>query len=145
MATRDKKVVPLKTKKKTAKKTRRPQSRARVVAKNPGRPRAKFDKERVAYLASIGCSVEEIAHAEGIGKRTLERHALPEINQGRAEMKVRLRMWQLQQAKAGNPTMLIWLGKNTLGQTDKVETSHSFGNSLRDALTEDDDFYPVDE
>jgi hypothetical protein len=35
-----------------------------------------------------------------------------------------LRRWQIEAARKGNPTMLVWLGKQLLGQTDKIETTN---------------------
>lgn len=37
--------------------------------------------------------------------------------------KISLRRKQLQTALAGNPALLIWLGKNLLKQSDKVEVT----------------------
>ena len=34
-----------------------------------------------------------------------------------------LRRMQFEKAQTGNTTMLIWLGKQMLGQKDKIETS----------------------
>jgi len=39
--------------------------------------------------------------------------------------KMALRRKQMEIAMEGNITMLIWLGKQSLGQTDKQETTHS--------------------
>ena len=36
-------------------------------------------------------------------------------------MKLSLRHWQMNAAKSGNVQMLIWLGKQYLGQRDAVE------------------------
>jgi len=41
--------------------------------------------------------------------------------QKRAKGQVLLREWQMNQAKKGNISMLIWLGKQYLGQTDKAD------------------------
>lgn len=36
-------------------------------------------------------------------------------------MKKSLRRWQLEAAEKGNPTMLIWLGKQVLKQSDQQQ------------------------
>jgi hypothetical protein len=39
-----------------------------------------------------------------------------------------LRRMQWDAARQGNPTMLVWLGKQYLGQSDKVESSNTNRN-----------------
>jgi len=46
-----------------------------------------------------------------------------------------LKRKQVEVALAGNTTMLIWLGKQYLDQSDKVDNTHSFGDSLKSILT----------
>lgn len=48
----------------------------------------------------------------------------------RASMKTALFKKQYDIAMAGNVTMLIWLGKNYLGQTDKQETTLEAGKTI---------------
>lgn len=50
--------------------------------------------------------------------------------EGRAELEVNLRHWQLEAAKSGNVQMLIWLGKNILGQTDGKPTESGGGTTV---------------
>ena len=47
------------------------------------------------------------------------------IEQKRGSGKASLRRRQWQAAEAGDKTMLIWLGKNWLGQSDQVSHTHS--------------------
>jgi len=42
-----------------------------------------------------------------------------------ADGRMSIRRWQMAKAKEGNPTMLIWLGKQYLGQKDKREDDHT--------------------
>ena len=44
------------------------------------------------------------------------------IDEARASGRATLRRLQWQRANGGSDTMLIWLGKQMLGQKDKVET-----------------------
>lgn len=85
------------------------------------KPKAKFDRKLVRTLAGYGCTQEEIANACGISEGTLKRHAREELDAGYAEMKRSLRRWQYEAAKGGNTALLIWLGKQYLGQKDKHE------------------------
>lgn len=43
------------------------------------------------------------------------------LKKGRADGRSSLRRMQFQTAEKGNPTMQIWLGKQLLGQRDKIE------------------------
>lgn len=85
------------------------------------KPKAKFDRKLVRTLASFGCTQDEIAIACGISESTLKRNGREELDAGYAEMKRSLRRWQYEAAKDGNTALLIWLGKQYLGQKDKHE------------------------
>lgn len=87
-----------------------------------GRPRADVDPELVEKLASIGCTLAEMAAACNCSKDTLQRNFAAEIAKGQENGKTRLRKKQIEVALAGNVSMLIFLGKNMLGQSDKLET-----------------------
>jgi hypothetical protein len=52
------------------------------------------------------------------------------IEHGRANGRMSLRRRQFEKAMAGSDTMLIWLGKNLLGQRDKHEFSGDPDNPL---------------
>jgi hypothetical protein len=45
-----------------------------------------------------------------------------ELTKGRENLKQSLRRWQIQSAQKGNIAMLIWLGKQYLDQSDKIES-----------------------
>lgn len=85
----------------------------------PGRPRAILDRELIERLAGADCSIEEIAAFTGVSRDTIERRARDSIKFGALKGKVALRLKQRQLAMQGNVTMLIWLGKQCLGQTDQ--------------------------
>lgn len=53
---------------------------------------------------------------------------------GLAEFKVSLRRTQIVLAQQGNATMLIWLGKQFLGQRDKIEIASTGGDKLHEML-----------
>ena len=95
-----------------------------------GRPRADVDPRLVEQLASIGCSNKEIAAACNCSTDTIERNFAAEITKGRENGKTRLRKKQIEVALAGNVTMLIFLGKNMLGQADKQEISGPDGTPV---------------
>ncbi len=86
-----------------------------------------LDPSKVEALAAIQCTYEEIADGLDISLSTLERRRkdTPEIDEalkkGRTLGRRSLRRLQYKAAKSGNITMLIWLGKQYLGQSDKAE------------------------
>ena len=89
-----------------------------------GRPKADIKPEQVAALARIGCTQEEIAAVLKCTPRTLRNRFKEEIQSGMDEMRASIRRWQYMKAKDGNVAMLIWLGKQYLGQKDRMEETH---------------------
>lgn len=127
------------SRKKTAARSRRKTSpRSPKVARSRAKPKpVKPDKggrpaiewtetaaQDVRNLAETGNTVADIAVILGVSKRSLETaiasHELvkPAYQIGCAERRRSLRTAQHKSAKRGNPTMLIWLGKQELGQRD---------------------------
>lgn len=82
------------------------------------RPRKVIDPAVVETLAKIHCTYDEIAAVVGCSTDTLKRRFADRIEKGREEGKASLRRMQFKKALDGNPTMLIWLGKQHLGQKD---------------------------
>lgn len=82
------------------------------------RPKADIDAKEVYKLAQIGCKNEEIADWFGVSSDTISRRFAAELSKGRSDVRMSLRRWQLQAAENGNATMLVWLGKQMLGQRD---------------------------
>lgn len=77
-----------------------------------------IDPKEVEKLASIGMKNSEIAEYLDIDDSTLGYNFKQELAKGRHNLKVSLRRAQLNLALSGNATMLIWLGRNILGQSD---------------------------
>ena len=105
------------------------------LAKEPGagkKPRLKLDKAEIARWARAGSPLSEIAQRLGVKYRTLlRRMEEPEyrdlIPKAEAELKISLRAKQVEMALDGNVTMLVWLGKQLLGQKEKLEHSDEGG------------------
>ena len=95
-----------------------------------GRPVKYIDYDLVERLAKICCTTEEIAAVTGVCKRTLENNALEFMQRGRNHGRAALRREQFRMAKAGNPTMLVWLGKQWLAQTDRQDLTVRPGADL---------------
>lgn len=85
-----------------------------------GPPPIVVDEEILKGLAAIQCTMEEMSAVLGCSVDTLERRYADVIRKAKEQGKSSLRRKQYQVALSGNPTMLIWMGKNVLGQTDKV-------------------------
>lgn len=108
-----------------------------------GRPRKEIDKAEFEKLCAIQCTRDEICGWFGITQKTLEAWCKrtygdtfsPVFNQKRGVGKISLRRAQYQSAMNGNPALLIWLGRNWLGQTDKVEVDVHDERAPDDALS----------
>jgi hypothetical protein len=85
---------------------------------NRGRKKIELDEELLFKLAECHCSFKEIAYIMGVSAFTLRNRYQHVIDRGNAAGKMRLRKAQYKKALEGNPVMLIWLGKNVLGQKD---------------------------
>lgn len=85
-----------------------------------------LDGSQVHRLASIGTPVKDIAYVLQTTEEILHDHFRQELDAGSAEKRVRLRQKQLELALSGNVTMLIWLGKQYLGQADKQLVTQEF-------------------
>lgn len=86
--------------------------------------------EIVTALASAGLTQVEVAAACKCSQDTIQRHYLEAYNIGKANLCAGLRKKQTELALKGNITMLIWLGKNLLGQSDKLEATGRDGAPL---------------
>ena len=94
-----------------------------------GRPKKKIDWEQFDRLCLIQCTLEEIASFFDCSADTIERAVKREhgvtfaehFGQKRGKGKISLRRAMWTKAIEGNPTMMIWLSKNYLGMTDKLE------------------------
>ena len=86
------------------------------------RPKKQIDGALVEKMASWGCKTVEIAEHFSCSDQTITANYLAELTKGRTALKTNLRQWQLRRAQAGSDTMLIWLGKQLLGQSDKLES-----------------------
>lgn len=80
----------------------------------------------IQKLASYGLTNKEIAEALGYDDNTLKRNFEIFLIKGKANLKERLKRKQIQVAMQGNVTMLIWLGKQYLGQAEKIEESGEY-------------------
>jgi len=98
-----------------------------------GRPRKELDYDLLDACCEIMCTGEECAALQGMSYDTLDRRLKEEhdlsfadyFKQKSAPGKMSLRRKQYSAAMEGDKVMLVWLGKNWLGQADKIETEHA--------------------
>lgn len=106
-----------------------------MIKDKGGRPRIEFterDWSNIENLCGLMCTAEEIAGFLGVSADTLDRRIKERCNYGFADYfkrhsskgRISLRRKQYQVAESGNPTMLIWLGKQYLDQKEKQEIDH---------------------
>jgi hypothetical protein len=86
-----------------------------------GRPLIEIDPEEVRKLAQLGCKNDEIADYFECSAQTIESRFQPQLDKGRSELKLSLRRMQIQAAQRGNIAMMIWLGKQLLGQVERTQ------------------------
>lgn len=75
-------------------------------------------------LAQRFWKISEIAAFFGCSESTIKHRFAQNLVNGREKGKGTLRDWQLNAAKKGSAALLIWLGKQYLGQTEKIEVTN---------------------
>ena len=90
----------------------------RKSARSPKR-KSRVDREKVEMLSSFGCTIMEIAKFFIVDESVIRKDYVEEVRRGKEQMKLRLRQLQWKFAEQGNTSLLIFLGKNYLNQTDK--------------------------
>jgi hypothetical protein len=87
-----------------------------------GRPKKplKYNYELIKDLASILCTQDEIANIMGVSVRKLQmdEQFMRLYKEGIDGAKAHIRRAQFKLALSGNATMLVWLGKQFLGQRE---------------------------
>ena len=95
------------------------------------RPRIEIDFTEFEKLCALQCTLGEVAGWFNCSEDTIERRVQEHYGEGFAEVfakkrgkgKISLRRWQMQCAEKGNAAMLIFLGKNYLGQKDSHDVT----------------------
>ena len=83
-----------------------------------GETKKLVNPETVWLMAELGCSDREICDWLNITESTLKFNFSGYMTKARSQLRQKLRRAQIQLALSGNATMLIFLGKNILGQSD---------------------------
>lgn len=90
-----------------------------------GRDKKVIPPKDVERLAQMGCKDSEIADWFGVDENTLRYNFSVELLKGKLALNQSLRQAQIRLALSGNATMLIWLGKNILGQSENPVDSEA--------------------
>ena len=110
---------------------------ARPVA---GRKGYSLDEGVIMALASCSCSIDEIAERFNVHRQTIVNNPSYKAayDKGIASCKMNLRAKQYRRAMDGDVPMLIWLGKQLLGQRDKQELTGANGEGVNIVVSYDD-------
>lgn len=110
-----------------------------MTTKKGGRPRSLEPDDRtlklILGLASISCTTKEAAAALSVSEPTFIKFKADypkaqeawDIGQGQFKVSLRRKQWKLADTNAG---MAIFLGKNYLGQSDKIEHAGPGGGPI---------------
>lgn len=109
------------------------------IKKKMGRPRKEISKDQFEKLCQMQCTEEEMCGFFGVCedtlnswcKRTYELTFSDSFKKFSQDGKISLRRWQFKMAEH-NVSMAIWLGKQYLGQSDKVEQVNIDVEAVRD-------------
>ena len=113
-----------------------------MAKKSPTKQRVTIDWSDVDKYLVGGAKGSEIAAALGIHYDTLADRCKSEFNmlfseysaKKRQKGNMMLHAKQFQTAMTGNTTMLVWLGKQRLSQTDQPKDTQEFNGSLANLL-----------
>ena len=120
-----------------------------ILSESAGQPRKLLPDDitltRIADMSMLGATDKEMAGCLRVTETTWMKFkrdfpiVVETIEASKNEGKLRLRRMQWQHAET-NPAAAIWLGKNELGQTDKMSTETNINvNVLRSLMDMSDD------
>lgn len=124
-----------------------------------GRPRKDIEEKLFDQLIQLPLIKSDIAHAFGCSEDTIENYVKARFQTTFSELQAEKRQLfrknilgkQYELAMKGNVALLIWLGKQYLGQSDKIEQKQDINiakpMSSQEALEviKSDPFFPKDD
>ena len=114
------------------------------------KPRIEIDLVELERLCGLQCTQPDLAGWFNCDLTTIENRIKEDrlyefegqqltfrqiMERGYAKGRVSLRRRQMAAADAGNATMLVWLGKNVLGQRDNIEVTGAAAGPIEIATT----------
>ena len=91
-------------------------------AKAIGRPELGIDPKKVEQYAQLGMKTTEIAGMFDCDEGVIRRRFKKEYLAGKGKRALELRAAQYKKMQSGDTAMLIFLGKNELGQADRIKS-----------------------
>ena len=104
----------------------------------------KINKASFEHLCGMWCTLIEIADFFEVSEDTVESWCKDVYGERFSDVykkkcskgNISLRRWQMKSAESGNVTMQIWLGKQHLGQKEKLEVENEGSNGVLKELAE---------
>ena len=102
-----------------------------------GRPEKEMDWRLLDSILQYGASLIDCSELLEMSEDSIQRKIKEESGQTfseyreskKSKIRMKLRQKQYEMAMNGNVALLIWLGKNELGQKDKLENDIKIGES----------------
>jgi hypothetical protein len=93
--------------------------------KRAGRKPVEIDVVELEKLCSLHCTDQDLASWFGVSVRTIEsrrkqRLYAEAMERGKTKGRISVRRAQMKLVEAGNATIVIWMGKQLLGQRDVI-------------------------
>ncbi len=98
------------------------------------RPPKEIDVEKLKEFLAVNMPVRRIAHFFNCTPETLYNKYRDLIIESNVDFEYQIRLAQLKAANELNPTMLIWLGKQVLGQSDEQKVTVEQKPSVSDIV-----------
>jgi len=123
-----------------------PSTEAQPTSPKMGRPKIEINEKLFDQLIQLPLIKADFAHAFNCSEDTLENYVKARFEctfsalqaQKRQILKRNLFAKQLEIALKGNVAMLIFLGKNYLGQSDKLETKEVGDKTIQVVIQKED-------
>ena len=120
-------------------------SASRPKSGNMGSPAFVFDPKQVYIFGMYSATYETMAEYFGVSIDTISRRMSDKesdfcraYKKGAGMGLMKLREAQMQKALSGDSTMLIWLGKQLLGQKDSVQNDVKLSQAIKLVCDETD-------
>ncbi len=95
-----------------------------------GRAPKPINEDKLRTMAGMGLTQRECAVLLDCNVETIRTGHAIAYEAGKAQFSASIRRKQFEMAMKGNPTMLVWLGKNACGQKDRIEATGKDGGPL---------------
>lgn len=116
------------------------------MTKMAGRPHSKLNWDVLNAILQYGATLPDCSEMLGVSEDTIQRAVKKEHrltfseyrNKKMGRVRIKLLQKQIEVAMSGSVPLLIWLGKQYLGQLDKQEVVQSGGQTIKIEKIEED-------